>query len=111
MDENILDILGLQLVDYFISNQEYRPFNVPKELKVHIKGEVYLTNKNSNTYHIIKIIKENNFNAHHLKSKDEVYEQLRKNLEKDGIKQVRFLMIILNDDNENENRMSPAVDI
>lgn len=111
MDDNILDILGLQLVDYFISHQEYRPFNIPKELKNHVKGEVYLTNKDSTNYHIIKIIKENNFNAYHLKNKDEVYEELRKNLEKDGVKEVSFLMIILNDDNKNENRMSPAIDI
>lgn len=111
MDDNILDILGLQLVDYFINYQGYQPFNVPKDLKANIKGEAYLTNKDSNTYHIIKIIKENNFNAYHLKSKDEVYEVLRKQLENDGIKEVLFLMIILNDDNKNENRMSPAVDV
>ncbi|WP_342276039.1 hypothetical protein [Spiroplasma endosymbiont of Nebria brevicollis] len=111
MDEKILDILGLQLVDYFITQQGYLPFNVPKELKPYIKGEVYLTNKESNTYHIIKIIKENNFNAQHLKIKDDVYEVLHKQLEKDGIKEIRFLMIILNDDNENENRASPAVDV
>ncbi|WP_342260715.1 hypothetical protein [Spiroplasma endosymbiont of Notiophilus biguttatus] len=111
MDDNILDILGLQLVDYFISHQDYRPFNVPKELKLHAKGEVYLTNKDSNTYHIIKIIKENNFNPHHLKNKDEVYEILHKHLANEGVKDIRYLMVILNDDNQNENRMSPAVDV
>lgn len=111
MNDNILDILGLQLVDYFISRQDYRPFNVPKNLKLHVKGEVYLTNKNSNNYHIIKIIKENNFNPHHLKSKDEVYEKLHQQLVDDGVKDIRYLMVILNDDNQNENRMSPAVDI
>ncbi|MBP1526666.1 hypothetical protein [Spiroplasma endosymbiont of Dactylopius coccus] len=111
MDDNILDILGLQLVDYFISHQDYRPFNVPKELKLHVKGEVYLTNKDSNTYHIIKIIKENNFNPHHLKNKDEVYEILHKQLADEGVKDIRYLMVILNDDNQNENRMSPAVDV
>lgn len=111
MDDNILDILGLQLVDYFISHQDYRPFNVPKELKLQIKGEVYLTNKNNNNYHIIKIIKETNFNPHHLKNKDEVYEILHKQLTDEGVKNIRYLMVILNDDNQNENRMSPAVDV
>lgn len=111
MDDNILDTLGLQLVDYFISNQNYRPFNVPKDLKLHIKGEVYLTNKNSNNYHIIKIIKENNFNPHHLKNKDEVYEILHKQLTNEGVNNIRYLIVILNDDNQNENRMSPAIDI
>lgn len=111
MDDNILDILGLQLVDYFISHQDYRPFNVPKDLKLHVKGEVYLTNKDSSTYHIIKIIKENNFNPHHIKNKDEVYEILHKQLTDEGIKDIRYLMVILNDDNQNENRMSPAVDV
>ncbi|WP_425382627.1 hypothetical protein [Spiroplasma endosymbiont of Melieria omissa] len=111
MDDNILDILGLQLVDYFISHQDYRPFNVPKKLKLNVKGEVYLTNKDSNTYHIIKIIKENNFNPHHLKNKDEVYEILHKQLADEGVKDILYLMVILNDDNQNENRMSPAVDV
>lgn len=111
MDDNILDILGLQLVDYFISHQNYRPFNVTREIKLHVKGEVYLTNKDSNTYHIIKIIKENNFNPHHLKNKDEVYEILHKQLSDEGVKDIRYLMVILNDDNQNENRMSPAVDV
>lgn len=111
MNDNILDILGLQLVDYFISHQDYRPFNVSKDLKLHVKGEVYLTNKNSNTYHVIKIIKENDFNPHHLKNKDEVYEKLQQQLTDEGVKDIRYLMVILNDDNQNENRMSPAVDI
>lgn len=111
MDDNVLDTLGLELVNYFINYEDYRPFNVPKNLKNNIKGEVYLTNKDSHSYHIIKIIKENNFSGYHLKNKDEIYDELRLQLAKDGVKEIRFLVVILNDNNENEISMSPTVDV
>jgi len=114
MADNTLDILGLQLVNYFISNQNYRPF-VPKDLKKELgEGEAYLVNKNSNNYHIIKIIKEDEFKRDRLKNKDIIIEYLRTQLAAEAgfkDKKIRFLMIILNDDNCNETSESPAMDV
>ncbi|MBE4703783.1 rhomboid family intramembrane serine protease [Spiroplasma platyhelix] len=111
MEENILDVLGLQLVDYFINFQEYQPFNVPEKLRDEERGKVYLVNKNSRKYQVIKIIKQSSYDANEIKTKDDqVVEILKKDL---AVNEADFkmLILILNSDHQNEFRQSPTVDI
>lgn len=111
MEENILDVLGLQLVDYFINFQEYHPFNVPENLREEARGKVYLVNKNSTNYQVIKIIKQEVYDANEIKAKDDqVIEILKKELDFKET-EVRMLILVLNNDHQNESRQSPTVDI
>lgn len=111
MEENILDVLGLQLVDYFINFQEYKPFNVPEKFRDEARGKVYLVNKESTKYQVIKIIKQETFDANELKAKDDqVVELLKKDLAlKDH--DFKMLLLALNNDQQNEFRQSPTLDI
>ncbi|MGL5268425.1 MAG: hypothetical protein ACRC8P_01455 [Spiroplasma sp.] len=111
MEENILDVLGLQLVDYFINFEDYQPFNVPEKFREEAKGKVYLVNKKSKKYQVIKVIKQNIYDANEIKTKDDqVIDILKKDL---VISETNFKMLILllNTDGQNEFRQSPVVDM
>lgn len=111
MEENILDVLGLQLVDYFINFQEYQPFNVPAKLRDEARGKVYLVNKKSTKYQVIKLIKQNVYDANEIKTKDDpVVEILKKNLDLKET-ELKMLILVLNTDQQNEFRQSPTVDV
>lgn len=111
MEENILDVLGLQLVDYFINFQDYQPFNIPAKYQEDAKGKVYLVNKKSKTYQVIKIIKQSEFDPSEIKTKDDkVVDSLKKDLALSD-NNFKMLILILNTDHQNEFRQSPTVDI
>lgn len=111
MEENILDVLGLQLVDYFINFQDYQPFNIPAKFRDDAKGKVYLVNKKSKNYQVIKIIKQNIYDANEIKSKDDqVIDVLKKDLNI-ADSDFKLLILVLNNDQQNEFRQSPTVDI
>lgn len=111
MEENILDVLGLQLVDYFINFQDYQPFNVPEKFRDEAKGKVYLVNKKSKKYQVIKIIKQNIYDANEIKTKDDhIIDILKKDLELSD-SDFKLLIVVLNNDQQNEFRQSPTVDI
>lgn len=111
MEENTLDLLGLQLVDYFINFQNYQPFNVTEKFREHAKGKVYLVNKENNKYQIIKLIKQEIFNASEAKvAHDHVIEHIKDELKLSG-DNFKILVLVLNNDGHNENQQSPTVDI
>lgn len=111
-ENNILDVLGLQLVDYFINFENYQPFNVPEKFREEAKGKVYLVNKKSKSkYQVIKIIKQSIYDANEIKSKDDqVIDVLKKDLSLSDAN-FKMLIILLNTDGQNEFRQSPVVDM
>lgn len=111
MEENILDVLGLQLVDYFINFQNYQPFNVPEKFREEAKGKVYLVNKESKKYQIIKIIKQNVYDANEIKNKDDKIIEILKKEQSLIDSDFKLLILVLNNDQQNEFRHSPTVDI
>ncbi|MDQ7982592.1 MAG: rhomboid family intramembrane serine protease [Spiroplasma sp.] len=111
MEENILDVLGLQLVDYFINFEEYQPFNIPAKLRDEAKGKVYLVNKKSTKYQVIEIIKQNIANSNEVKVKDDaIFVALKKEFAFHDAS-FKVLVIVLNDEGQNEYRQSPTMDI
>lgn len=112
MEENILDVIGLQLVDYFINFQEYQPFNVPEKLRDEARGKVYLVNKNSNKYQVIEIIKQSTYDTNEIKTKDDqVVDILKQDIALKEDIEFKMLILVLNTDQQNEFRQSPTVDI
>lgn len=111
MEENILDVLGLQLVDYFINFENYQPFNIPAKFRDDAKGKVYLVNKTSEKYQIIEIIKQHIANSNEVKVKDDI---ILDTLKKEFVladNHFKVLVVVLNDEQQNEFRHSPAMDI
>jgi len=111
MEENILDVLGLQLVDYFINFENYQPFNIPAKLRDDAKGKVYLVNKASEKYQIIEIIKQHIANSNEVKVKDDVILTALKKEFALTDNHFKVLVVVLNDERQNEFRHSPAMDI
>ncbi|KMQ92455.1 n-acetylmuramic acid 6-phosphate etherase [Lasius niger] len=90
---------------------DYQPFNVPEKFREEAKGKVYLVNKKSKKYQVIKVIKQNIYDANEIKTKDDqVIDILKKDL---VISETNFKMLILllNTDGQNEFRQSPVVDM
>lgn len=111
MEENILDVLGLQLVDYFINFESYQPFNIPAKLRDDAKGKVYLVNKTSKKYQVIEIIKQHIANSNEVKVKDDIIlDALKKEFTLTD-NHFKVLVVVLNDEGQNEFRHSPAMDI
>lgn len=111
MEENILDVLGLQLVDYFINFEDYQPFNIPSKLRDEAKGKVYLVNKASKKYQVIEIIKQHIANSNEVKVKDDpIFSTLKKEFALND-SHFKVLVVVLNVEGQNELRHSPAMDI
>lgn len=103
MEDSILDVLGLQIVDYFINFENYQPYNT-RDKNIQDKGKVYLVNKSNNSISVIKIIKQNTINTTETKvSSDHIISDIKSQFSNHNFK---FLTIIINNEGKNEVQKS-----